>query len=162
MTNKEFSDRLWRIFAETKEVVNISDLEPVNTWFGQKFNSCFQYGATSMACQEKQLADLKGCERKTTFMSDLSVAEWCSMATGDDMTEFFRNFADICNVWKMNEVYMSEFILCVNWKAWEHDARGNSNWAAFYSQLFYGIQSLMYDLYEGDEKRVSYMWDYLD
>ena len=126
-------------------------------WFGQTIPTVFAYGAISEHCMEKQLEDLKGCKRQTTFMSDFSIGEWCTGVRG-----LFETIENGFLSWCYDERYMAEFILCINWKAWEHDARGNKVWAALYSLLFEQIRDLLYDYYEGDDKKTSYVWRYLD
>lgn len=106
---------------------------------------------------EKQLAELKGCERKYTFMHDFSIGEWCESWRGL-LDTLRRCLVEYCD----NEKAASELVLCVNLKAWEHHARGNANWARLYSLLYEDIRDLMYDYYEGDEEKTSYMWRYLD
>ena len=158
MKAKELERRVKGAIKAVKENINGYDAEPVNIWCGRKLSSAQFYGAVSMKTMEDNLADLgNGHKRITTFMSDLSVAEWCG---GYDAV--LDTTKRVINEWKDNVEYMSEFVLCTNWKAWEHDARSNYNWARFYSILFECVRDLMYDYYEGDEEKVGYMWRYLD
>ena len=157
MTKKDFEKRIKSIFSQVLAEMNGAEMESVSMWCGTRIGNVFQYGAVSERSMERQLMDLKGCERKTTFMSDLSIGEWCSSWRG-----VFDTIHRSMVSWKDNVEMMSEFVLCVNWKAWEHSARGNANWTKLYSLLYEGVRDLMYDYYEGDSQKTSYMWSYLD
>ena len=158
MEKKEFSYRLLEIVRHLHEYAkeNKSKFENVRTWLDKPMPNAMVYGAQSEYTMECQLKELKGEERKTTFMSDLSVGEWFGVPSViDTMRNALANWVD-------DVEYASEFILCVNWKAWEHDARGNKQWAVFYLSAYEYIIDLLYDYYEGDEEKTSYMWRYLD
>jgi hypothetical protein len=132
-------------------------LEDVRMWLGVRMQNCFAYGMQSEACMERQLHDMTGRERQTTFMSDMSVAEWVGGLQG-----LLDTIRDILHAWINNEVYIAEFILCVNWKSWEHYARGNDNWAKVYSTLYHELYAIIMDYHEGDSEKTEYIWEYLD
>ena len=134
--------------------INDFPMEDCHNWFGNKCN-IMQYGATSMYNMEKQLAE-NGHERKTTFMADLSLAEWY------DKESVIKTVQDAIRLYKDDEEWMAELVLCVNWKAWEHAARKNTQWGIFYSALYELVRDLVYDYYDGDEQKTSYVWSYLD
>jgi len=157
MNKKELEAELKNVFGGVLKEMNGANLEPVKMWLGHKVTNVFEYGAISERCMERQLAETSGRERKTTFMSDLSIGEWCESWRG-----VFDTTRRAITEWRDNIEYIAEFVLCVNWKAWEHHARGNENWAKFYSLLFEGVRDVMYDYYEGDEEKTSYLWQYLD
>lgn len=154
MEKKEFNSRLREIINTAKEQFIGTKFEAVNNWMGMSVNM-FQYGATSERCMENNLAQC-GKKRKTTFMSDLSFGEWCGLR---GVLDTIKN---AMSSWKDDEEYMAEFVLCCNWKAWEHDARKNTNWAKFWSIMYELVRDLMYDYYEGDEEKTRYLWEYLD
>ena len=158
MTTKEFKTILKNGVESLKNYVNDEGLaaEPVGDWCGREMKSVLHYAAQSQYCQELQLRD-NGHDREYTFMSDLSVAEWIKGFNG--VLEYVTKAA---NEWKDNERAMAEFVLSVNWKAWEMNARKKRNWSIFYSQLYYVVRDLAYDYYEGDDEKVSYLFDYLD
>lgn len=67
------------------------------------------------ACNEKYFEDILadcGKERKTTFFSDLSIADWYGEKS---IRDTYRN---VCKSWIDNAEYFTEFILCLNHKAW--------------------------------------------
>lgn len=157
MKKNEFSKLLRISFAQALQACEGVKLEPVNLWNGERIGSVFMYGAISEKCMERQLKELKGLDRKTTFMSDLSIAEWCGGYKA--LLDTIKN----CMLsWKDDETYMAEFVLCVNWKAWEHNARGNAGWSRLYSALYEVVRDLTYQYYEHDKKKTAYVWEYLD
>ena len=156
MEKSEFKSRLNEIITATNDAFNGVVFESVAFWMGQKMPNVFVYAATSEHCMERQLKDLKGEERKTTFMSDLSIGEWCGMKGALDTIK------NAVSEWRDDVEYMAEFILCVNWKAWEHAARENKNWVNFWSFVYEQVRDLMYDYYSGDDEKTRYLWEYLD
>lgn len=156
MTKKEFKSALLNIFAQVLTELNGTKLERVNNWNGEIIPAPIIYGAISERCMERQLKELSGRKRLTTFMSDLSVGEWFGLAS------FLDTIKNAMVSWKDDEKYMAEFVLCVNWKAWEHDARENYGWSALYSRLYDGIRDLMFEYYENEPDKSSYLWQYLD
>lgn len=156
MTHIEFQSRLNEIIRQMSEQFDGTKMEEVNTWCEHPLKNVFQYAATSEACMENNLAQ-NGKERKTTFMSDLSIGEWC-----DGVHGVLDTVKRAMEEWKDNEEYMAEFVLCVNWKAWEHHGRKNPEWSEFYSFLYEYVRDLMYDYYANDEEKTSYLYEYLD
>lgn len=154
MGKKEFASRLCEIISTAKQEFIGTKFEAVNNWMGIPVN-VFQYAATSERCMERNLSEC-GKERKTTFMSDLSIGEWCGL---HGVLDTIKN---AMLSWKDDEEYMSEFVLCCNWKAWEHNARKNVNWAKFWSFIYGQVRDPMYDYYAEDEEKTAYMYEYLD
>lgn len=158
MTTKEFNKRLNEGIkaVETYMVEEAgTSYESVKDWCGTPLANPLQYGAQSQYCQELRLAD-NGHKREFTFMNDLSIAEWYGVvAVVDTVSRIMREN-------KNNERAMAEFVLSVNWKAWEMNARHKRTWAIFYSQLYYVVRDLVYDYYENNEEKVAYVYDYLD
>lgn len=156
MKKTEFKNRVSGIMSQTMNACAGYNFEPCRDWFGEPCINVFQYAATSEFNMQKRLEE-NGKSRISTFMSDLSIGEYVSGVNG--VIDTARN---AMNGWKDDEKMMAEFVLCVNWKAWEHAARENTNWAKFYSILFELCRDLMYDYYEGDSEKTSYFWQYLD
>ena len=134
--------------------INDFEMEDCHNWFGNKCD-IFEYGATSMYNMEKQLEE-RGHERVTTFMQDLSFAEWF------DKEKVTQTVQKAIELYHDDEEWMAELVLCVNWKSWEHAARNNNQWGIFYSALYEMVRDLVYDYYEDNEEKVSYVWHYLD
>lgn len=157
MTKKEFCKRIDEIFVTVGREMNGVKLESVSMWNGRRVPSVFAYAAACERGMEVNLDAIKGCKRRTTFTADLSIGEWC-----DGWRGVFDTVRRAMTEWRDNVEYMSEFVLCVNWKSWEHFGRENHMWAKFYGLLYEGVRDLMYDYYEGDDEKTSYMWRYLD
>ena len=155
METKEFNERLNGI--SKLMFVNTNPMEQVNNWMGNIIPNVFTYGVLSERAMERNLAETSGRERQTTFMSDLSIGEWCESKKG--VLDTCKN---VMMSWKDDVEYMAEFVLCVNWKSWEHHARGNAEWTKFYSLLYEFVRDLVYDYYEGDEEKTTYLYEYLD
>lgn len=161
MNKQELSSRVNGLAEASRHTTSAT--ESVANWMGQKLPNVFVYAATSERTMEMNLAqngkEVNGVsvKRETTFMKDLSIAEWCGGKAAVVET-VQRSF----NQYKNDEVWMAELVLCVNWKAWEHAARDNQQWAIFYSALYELLRDLVYDYYEGDEEKTAYLYDYLD
>lgn len=157
MTKKELRQNLIVVLNDVAEEVRGMKPESVSDWCGTKIPNVFAYGATSERTMERNLAETSGRERKTTFMSDLSVGEWCSGVHGVLDTTKTAILS-----WCGNVEYIAEFILCVNWKSWEMHARQKPVWSLIYSRLYHGVVNLMYEYYDGDDESTRYLYEYLD
>lgn len=158
MTRQEFNKQLAEVVKQLRAQANNTQVEQkqIPMWCGTKIADVFNYAATSEKCLENNMANI-GKERKTTFMADLSIAEWVGgkMAVVDTIKNCIISWID-------NVEYIAEFVLCVNSKSWEHSRRGNDNWAALYADMYYAVLDLVYDYYEGDDENTRYLWGYLD
>lgn len=152
MTATEFGRRVMLL---PKCVNSISQVESVRAGLPAGFN-VFSYAAACEKCFELQLTEMTGRERISTFYADLSIGECFGLQGVLDTCK------NACKHWKDNVEMMSEFSLCVNWKAWEHAGRNNEHWAKAYSALYYHIDSLLRDYYEADPDKASYYFQYMD
>lgn len=136
-------------------VKNLSEIAAPQT---EKLNVgyIFGYAASCENMFEQNLKDIKGDERKTTFYYDLSIAEVFDAESVIDTCQ--RSLKDFI----YDEQYISELVLSVNWKSWEHQARGNEGWSKLYSELYYQIYDIVLDKYQDDEEKADYFWHYLD
>ena len=100
MKKSEFKNRLDEIISTAKEQFICTKFEAVNNWMGTPVN-VFQYSATSERCMERNLSEC-GKERKTTFMSDLSIGEWYGL---NGVLDTVKNAV---SSWKDDEKYMAE------------------------------------------------------
>ena len=71
-----------------------------------------------------------GYEMKTTFDMDFSIADRFGIDAVKDT--FNRAF----NGWKNNVEYLTELVMVLNWKIWEHFERGNEPLAKVYDSLW--------------------------
>ena len=110
----------------------------------------FQYAAAEEKCIFERQAAECGYERKTTFFSDLSIAEWYG---ADSVRDTYKN---VMRSWVNNVVYFTEFVMSLNWKIWEHHARGNEELALVYDELWREADELACNTYKGDDADYYY------
>lgn len=115
----------------------------------------FEYAAANEAAFEEYWS-MCGHERKTTFFSDLSIAEWCGV---DGIKDTYKR---VIKEWMPNLVYITEFIACLGLKASQWSGRGNSAMCELYSRLYEDGQRAFYKHYANDEKAKDYFFQITD
>lgn len=73
--------------------------------------------------------NVNGYETKTTFWMDFSIAD----AFGADAVKETYNRA--FNGWKENYIYLTELVIVLNWKIWQHYEK-NEPLAKVYNELW--------------------------
>ena len=156
MTNKEFNLRV-------KEMLANVEPRKLETMIEDKRHckNVFNYAAWCEVNFERNLRD--DYKRKTTFTSDLSIAEWCeSMESGAVLDTLCRCLKE----WHDNIEYFAELIIAVSLKSLEHHARKNYEWSAFYVNLYYIVKDLYFEWFDESnpksEDAVRYYMDYVD
>ena len=156
MTKKEFKQRVKEMLA------NVCPRK-FETMHEDKIacKNVFNYAAWCEVNFEKNLRE--DYKRKTTFTSDLSIAEWCeSTERGAMLDTLYRCLKE----WHDNIEFFAELIIAVNLKSWEHHARKNPEWSAFYADLYYIVKDLYFEWFdESNPKReaaANYYYDYVD
>ena len=99
------------------------------------------------ACEERvfeRMASECGYTRKTTFFSDLSIAEWYGAASVLD------TYNNVVKNWFNNKEYFTEFVMSLNWKIWEQNARGNEELARVYDELWGKADALVLEKWTGE------------
>ena len=97
--------------------------------------------------------NINGYETKTTFWSDFSIADQFGVLAIKDT--FNRAF----NEWKGNYVYLTELVMVLNWKIWQHYKR-NDTFANVYNDLWEEADAYACDNLKGDE--ASYFFSTTD
>ena len=116
---------------------------------GYNVNNALQYGACEEQIIDSIFAEV-GYTRKSTFFSDLSIAEWYGVKeVKDTIRRVVKNWFDDTEMF-------TEFVMCVNHKAWEHHQRQNSELSQLYSEKFYELQDMVYEKW--DEEAQSYYY----
>ena len=94
-------------------------------------------------------ADQTGYEIQTTFGNDFDIAE----AFGADAIRdtFDRAF----NEWKSDHVYLTELVLILNWKIWQHYEK-NDDYAKLYQELWQKADAYAVENLTGEE--LSYFY----
>ena len=87
-----------------------------------------------------------GYKPKTTFYTDFSIADNFGVAAVNDT--YNRAF----NEWKNNVEYLTELVMALNWKIWEH-FETNESLADVYRELYeeadnYAVENLKGDDFE--------------
>lgn len=93
-------------------------------------------------------------EFKTTFWSDFSIADKFGISAIKDT--YKRAF----NEWKSDYIYLTELVLVLNWKLWEHYENGNEGVARVYNDLWEQAQNYGYNHLKDEE--LSYFIRTLD
>lgn len=109
----------------------------------------FQYAEVCERMFEKQLEEI-GYERKYMFYRDLSIAD---RHDEKSVKEMYNKVVISC----ISDVKaFTEFVLSLNYKTWEMNARGRSNYVNLYSELFYKANELAYKTFNGEDLNYYY------
>ena len=116
-------------------------------------NNVFQYAANCEAMFESFL-NAVGKERKTTFFSDLSIAEYYGEAAVID------TYNNVMREWKDDITYMCEWVISLNQKIWQHYGNKNEKLTELYYGLWKRADNYCCKHFEGEELNTYY--DYTD
>lgn len=89
----------------------------------------------------------------TTFFEDFSIAD--AFGVGAIRETYDRAF----NEWKGDYKYLTEFVMILNWKIWEH-YESNETYAEVYDELFHRAQAYVLENLKGEE--LSYFYSTTD
>lgn len=81
----------------------------------------------------------------TTFNSDFTIAD----AFGESAVRDTYNRA--FNEWKGQYRYLTDLVITLNHKIWEHDGKGNKSLAKVYDELWKAADAYALDNLKGDE-----------
>lgn len=159
MTKKDFNQKVSEMCAYVKqhEYNNMR-----NELIQRNIRDPFTYGAW---CEKNFEANLReDYERKTTYTSDFSIAEWCVPIEG--MSAISSTLRNALTNWRDDVEFFAEIIIVLNMKAWEHAARGNRQYSEMYSELYLDAKCLYFDWFDKDNKQhgkaMEYYFDYVD
>ena len=95
------------------------------------------------------IEEMTGYKPQTTFWQDFSIAD----AFGSDAVKdtFNRAFEE----WKTNHVYLTELVLVLNWKIWQHYEK-NEPLAKIYNDLWEAADAWAVENLTGDELAYFY------
>lgn len=93
-------------------------------------------------------------EFKTTFWTDFSIADIFGVSAIKDT--YKRAFEE----WKDDVVYLTELVLVLNWKIWQHYEKGHHTVAKVYDRLWSEAQSYAYETLKGED--LSYFFNVID
>jgi hypothetical protein len=84
-----------------------------------------------------------GYKPMTTFYEDLSIADMFGVkAIKDTYKQVFKE-------WKHDYKFITEFIMALNWKSWEH--MHNQEYCSVYADLYYEARDWAFDNLKGEE-----------
>lgn len=159
MTKKDFNQKVSEMCAYVKQH-EYNDMR--DELIKRNIRDPFTYGAWCERNFEMNLRE--DYERKTTYTSDFSIAEWCVPVEG--MSAIADTLKNALDNWQDNIEFFAEILLVINLKAWEHAARGNNEYGKMYSELFYRVQSLYFDWFDESNPKhseaIQYYYDYVD
>lgn len=163
MTEKDFDERVKEICAFINNA-ELDDLKPELRKFVAQYGSqgVFAYGAW---CEKNFEANLReDYERKTTYTSDFSIAEWYVPVEGNHAIA--NTLKSAMDNWKDNIEFFAEIILVLNMKSWEHHARKNMNYSKMYAELYYMVKDLYFDWFDNSHEKhneaIEYYMNYVD
>lgn len=81
----------------------------------------------------------------TTFWQDFSIADAFGIEAVKDT--YKRAFEE----WKSDYMYLTDLVIVVNHKCWQHYERGNEELSALYSDLYYKTHDYARKHLKGDE-----------
>lgn len=86
-----------------------------------------------------------GYEMKTTFWQDFTIADaFGAEAVRDTYNRSFRD-------WKNDVEYVTELVLVLNWKCWQHYEKENIGLSKLYSDLYYKSHDWCLDHLKGKD-----------
>lgn len=159
MTKKDFNQRVSEMcdFVKAHKYDNMR-----NELVQRNIRGPFTYGAWCERNFERNLRE--DYERKTTYTSDFSIAEWCVPVEG--MNAIASTLRNALTNWRDDVEFFAEIIIVLNMKSWEHAARKNNQYGKMYSELYYMVRDLYFDWFDKDNKQhdkaMQYYYNYVD
>ena len=92
----------------------------------------------------------------STFYTDFGIAEWFGE---DSIRDTYERAVD---GWKDSIEWMTEIVMVLNWKIWEHYYRGDEEIARLYDELWRDSQHEVHKMFAGNEKAMSYYYRIVD
>ena len=117
-------------------------------------NNVFNFSAVKQKMFTDNLKEMSGYETKTTFFSDLSVAEWFGKESIMDTHK------RVVKEWFKNVEMFTEYVMALNHQSWFWYNNGNSELSELYSDLYYQMRDKVLDNYKG--KDLQYFLDVTD
>lgn len=118
-------------------------------------NKIITFAAMKETAWERMEREEFGYERKTTFYSDLTIADVFGVDAVQD------TYDRVIKEWMDNIEYITEFCLCVNHKSWEH-FEDDKELSKLYSDLYYDLKYKIYEHYDGNQEAIDYFFNITD
>ena len=94
--------------------------------------------------------NINGYETMTTFWNDFTIADVFGASAIKDT--FNRAFKE----WKSNYKYLTELVLVLNWKLWQHYEQNDTTLAELYSDLWQQADAYACENLKGEELKYFY------
>ena len=98
-----------------------------------------------MIIRDWNIEAMTGYTPKTTFYTDFSIAD--NFGAEAIKGTYYRAFTH----WKKNVEYVTELVMALNWKIWEHYHSGNEKIARLYDQLWREASEWCCENLEGED-----------
>ena len=102
-----------------------------------------------MIIKDWRIKEMTGYKPQTTFYTDFSIADRFGIGAIKDT--FKRAFEG----WKHNVVYLTELVMVLNWKMWDHHER-NKKLALVYKELWETADAWACENLQGDDLKYFY------
>lgn len=86
-----------------------------------------------------------GYKPLTTFYTDFSIADKFGI---DAIKDTYQRAS---KGWKNNYKYITELVMVLNWKSWEHYGHNDTEKSILYSDLYYELDAWCLDNLKGEE-----------
>lgn len=94
--------------------------------------------------------NINGYETMTTFWNDFTIAD--AFGANAIKDTFNRAFEE----WKSNYKYLTELVMMLNWKLWQHYEQGDTALAELYNDLWQQADTYAYENLKGEELKYFY------
>lgn len=98
-----------------------------------------------MYIRDWNIKELTGYEPITSFYRDFSIADRFGVSAIKDT--FNRAFRE----WKTSYKYLTELVMALNWKIWEHHENNNQTFSLLYDELWRKAQNYALENLKDDE-----------
>ena len=128
----------------------------------------FQYGAITEKNWEMNLADMSGYQRKYTFYSDFSIAEFCEVYA-NDRNAVKTTYNNVVSSWGSDIKAMTEVAMVLNHKSWSFSANVDSSYLKcgedwrekfqqIYTDLYYKVCDFINKKFKDDKDALEYFY----
>lgn len=100
------------------------------------------------------MCNMTGYQPSTHIWEDFTISEEFGAAAIEII------YAQSLDKYKTDYKKLTELVMMLNWKSWEHNSLGNYEISELYADLFYKARDYGYDHLKDDE--LSYFWRTLD
>lgn len=102
------------------------------------------------------IEEMTGYKPISTFYTDFGIAEWYGENAIRDTYE------RAVDGWKDSIEWLTEIVMVLNWKIWEHYHRDNDRLARLYDELWREAQGEVHKRFDGNDEAISYYYRTID